>query len=81
MIVTNQDRDKTYKVNRVFYKARYYQGMLFGFNVYGCILCFKHLLGTYDTWDDARQICGEIRNFDRYTMPEPSLEVEDYEIT
>ncbi len=81
MLVVNQDRDKTYLVHKVQYKKHYFQGNMFGYNIYGYFLCFKVLLGTYDSESDCKQICTEIRNFKRYTMPEPYMEVEDCEIT
>ncbi len=72
MIVKNQDRDKIYLIYKVQWEKHYFQGNFYGYNIYGYFLCFKVLLGTYDSDSDCKQICGEIRHFSRYTMPESS---------
>lgn len=75
MLITNQDRDATYSVKKVYYKPVFYKGVLFGWNIYGKGLFRRHLLGTRDTEEEANQIVAEIRRLmkkgkQHYAMPE-----------
>lgn len=83
MLITNQDRDSTCSVKKVYYKPIFYKNILFGWNIYGKGLFRQHLLGTRDTEEEAKQIVAEIRMLikkgeQRYVMPElVSDEVEE----
>lgn len=75
MLITNQDRDATYQIRKVFYKPVVYKGVFFGWNIYGKGLFRRFLLGTRDTENEAKQIVSEIRRLmkkgkQHYAMPE-----------
>lgn len=75
MLITNQDRDATYQIRKVFYKPVFYKGVFFGWNIYGKGLFRRFLLGTRDTENEAKQIVSEIRRLmkkgkQHYAMPE-----------
>ncbi|WP_265445048.1 hypothetical protein [Acetivibrio straminisolvens] len=75
MYITNQDRDATYRIHKVYYKPVFYKDILFGWNIYGKGLFRRHLLGTRDTEEEAKQIVSEIRRLmkkgkQHYAMPE-----------
>ena len=75
MYITNQDRDATYRIRKVYYKPVFYKDILFGWNIYGKGLFRRHLLGTRDTEEEAKQIVSEIRllmkkKHQHYAMPE-----------
>ena len=82
MLITNQDRDNTYYILSTVTEEKYYKNLLMGYNIYGWTAKKKHLLGTYDTLEDAQQIEEEINRLKgrhtHYYMPEPStIEEED----
>lgn len=75
MYITNQDRDATYRIRKVYYKPVFYKDILFGWNIYGKGLFRRFLLGTRDTEEEAKQIVSEIRRLmkkgkQHYAMPE-----------
>jgi len=83
MKVLNQDKDRFYNIIKVFYKSHSYQGILFGWNIYGTNANGRNfLLGTRDTEQEALQITNEItalmdKGVDKYSIPEL---IEDIEI-
>lgn len=75
MYITNQDRDATYRIRKVYYKPVFYKDILIGWNIYGKGLFRRFLLGTRDTEEEAKQIVSEIRRLmkkgkQHYAMPE-----------
>jgi hypothetical protein len=86
MQIQNQDRDRIYNIESVFYKRHVVDGIIFGYNIYGRTPTGKrkYFLAIYDTMDDAIQVCGEIKrliekSIETYSMPEPS-DFDNYDI-
>lgn len=86
MLIENQDRDRTYNISELYYKRHSAYGIFMGYNIYGKSETGKrnYFLATYDTQDDAKQICEEVQRLKdkgtlRYAMPQPS-DIDDLDI-
>lgn len=82
MKIRNQDGDRSYNIEKVFYKSHSCGKIFMGWNIYGeSSSGRKYLLGTTDTDIEAHQIVKEInllmkKGIKSYAIPEL---VEEYE--